>query len=420
MKKLLVLALLSVGFLSGCSSLLLARTSLSSSQQTGQSPPKRGLQITQVFPDSPAETAGLHTMDVISTYGEFEIVDDATFFAAKNHYQEKHIPTVEIVVWRGLTRMSAQVRSGWLGVSSKDYDKTSQEFMSLMMDINAQREAPQYLIDRGVFKFEGTQEQDLSKAKALIDQAERDGTLTPAQILLYRIYMILDDAPAEDQERLEDLLRELIASQPPNYIEMLGSDKFFKDKRYRAAIACFKEHLKTSTDDVSIRLNLGVAYNKLAMYNEANSAADYVFEHKLGLSEYGQSVGYQVKATASMGLKDYGTGIEYAKKAFTIEPRFYPVSLIQLAAAETGDLQLLEATAQQFRRTAPEEYEKMLIYSDAVKAYALNRGNQAVAARKIVKRWGDLESAEGKVINYWRVVPHGTEVSRTFGELMKS
>lgn len=420
MKKLLAIALLSVGLLSGCSSSLARTSSVAPSQQSGQSPPKRGLQITQVFPKSPAETAGLRTMDVITTYGDFEIADDAGFFAAKNYYQEKHIPTVEIVVWRGLTRMSAQVRSGWLGVSSKDYDKTSQEFMSLMMDINAQRELPQYMIDSGVYKFQGSQAQDLLKAKELIDQAERDGTLTPAQILLYRIYMILDDAPSADQQRLEDLLRELIASQPRNYIEMLGSDKFFKDKRYRAAIACFKEHLKTSGDDVSIRLNLGVAYNKLGMYNEANGAADYVFQHKLGLSEYGQSVGYSVKATASLGLKDYGTSIEYAKKAFEIEPRFYTVSLIQLAAAETGDLQLLETTIQQFRRTAPEEYEKMLIYSDAAKAYALNKANQTAAARKIVKRWGDLESAEGKVIDYWRIVPHGTEVSKTFGELMKS
>ena len=68
----------------------------------------------------------------------------------------------------------------------------------------------------------------------------------------------------------------------------------------------------------------------------------------------------------------------------------------------------------------PEEYEKMLIHSDAVKAYALNKANQTDAARKIVKRWVDLDSAEGKVINYWRVVPHGTEVSKTFAELMKS
>ena len=88
-------------------------------------------------------------MDVITKYGDFEIVDDAGFFAAKNHYEAAHTPTVEIVVWRGLTRMSAQVRSGWLGVDSLEYDKTSQEFMSLMREINSMRELPQYLIDRG-------------------------------------------------------------------------------------------------------------------------------------------------------------------------------------------------------------------------------------------------------------------------------
>ena len=420
MNKLLIAALLSVGFLSGCSSLLARTSPLSPSQRTGEPPPQRGLKITQVFHNSPAESAGLHTMDVITKYGDFEIVDDVGFFAAKNHYEAAHTPTVEIVVWRGLTRMSAQVRSGWLGVDSQEYDKTSQEFMSLMREINSMRELPQYLIDQGIYKFNGTEAQDLLKARELIDQGERDGTLTPAQVLVDRIYMILDDAPAEDQQRLEDLLHQLIASQPQNYIQMLGNDRFFKDKRYRAAIACFKEHLKTSSDDVSARLNLGVAYNKLAMYNEANGAAEYVFEHKLELSDYGQSVAYQVKATASLGLRDYGAGIKYAKKAFTIEPRFYPVSLIQLAAAEMGDLRLLEATTQQFRRASPEEYEKMLIYSEAVKAYALKKANQTDSARRIVQPWRNNDGAEGKVIDYWRIVPNGAGVSKTFGELMKS
>ncbi|HJX89688.1 MAG TPA: hypothetical protein VJ372_04285 [Pyrinomonadaceae bacterium] len=420
MNKLLIAAFLSVVLLSGCSSLLARTSQLSPSQRTGESPPQRGLKITQVFPNSPAESAGLHTMDVITKYGGFEIVDDAGFFAAKNHYEAAHVPTVEIVAWRGLTRMSAQVRSGWLGVNSMEYDKTSQEFMSLMNEINSMRELPKYLIDRGIYKFEGTEAQDLLKARELIDQGERDGTLTPSQVLLDRIYMILDDAPAEDQQHLEDLLQQLIASQPQNYIHMLGNDRFFKDNRYRAAIACFKEHLKTSSDDVSTWLNLGFAYNKLAMYNEANDAADYVFEHKLELSEYGQTVAYQVKATASLGLKDYGTAIEYAKKAFAIEPRFYPVSLIQLAAAETGDLGLLETTTQQFRRASPEEYEKTLIHSEAVKAYALIKANQTDSARSIVQVWRKVDGAEGKVINYWRIVPNGAGVSKTFGELMKS
>lgn len=420
MNKLLIVALLSVGLLSGCS-LLVARTSpLSPSQRTGESPPQRGLEISQVYHNSPAESAGLHTMDVITKYGDFEIVDDAGFFAAKNHYEAARIPTVEIVVWRGGTRRSAQVRSGWLGVDSVEYDKTSQEFMSLMNEINSRRELPQYLIDRGIYGFKGTEEQDLLKARELIDQGERDGTLTSAQVLVDRIYLILDDAAAEDQQRLEDLLQQLVASQPQNYIHMLGSDRFFKDRRYRAAIGCFKKHLETSSDDVSVRLNLGVAYNKLAMYKEANDAADYVFEHKLGLSETGYLVAYDVKATASLGLKDYATGIEYAKKTFTIEPRFYSVALIQLAAAEMGDLRLLDSATQQFRSATPQDYEKMRIQSEAVKAYALNKANQTDAARRIVQGWRNHDDAEGRVKDYWRIVPNGAGVSKTFVELMKS
>src|SRR3954451_16366278 len=132
MKKLLVVTLLSAGLSVGCS-LMFARTSpLSAKRQTGKSQrPTRGLQITQVFPNSPAERAGLHNTDLITKYGEFEIVDNAGFFAAKNHYKEAHIPSVEIVVWRGLNLMSAQVPSGWVGVDASEYDNTSKAFMSL-------------------------------------------------------------------------------------------------------------------------------------------------------------------------------------------------------------------------------------------------------------------------------------------------
>jgi tetratricopeptide (TPR) repeat protein len=421
MKKLLVVTLLSAGLSVGCS-LMFARTSpLSAKRQTGKSQrPTRGLQITQVFPNSPAERAGLHNTDLITKYGEFEIVDNAGFFAAKNHYKEAHIPTVEIVVWRGLNLMSAQVPSGWVGVDASEYDNTSKAFMSLMREIEVMHALPPNFIDRGKYKFQGTEAQVLLKAKELIDQGEREGTLTPAQVLVDRIYMILDDAPAKDQQRLEVLLKELITNQPKNYIEMLGSDSFFKDGHYRAAIACFKEHLKMSSDDVSIRLNLGFAYNKLAMYTEANNAADYVFEHKLELSEYGRLVAYQVKATASLGLKDYRSTIEYAKKGFSIEPGFYLISLIQLAAAERVDLKLLEEATQQLKTGAPADYEKMKVCSDAVNAYGLNKAKQTQAARDILQAWRKVDGAEGKVIDYWRTVPNGSDVSRTFGELMKS
>ena len=232
--------------------------------------------------------------------------------------------------------------------------------------------------------------------------------------------MILDDASTEDQQRQEDLLQQLIASQPENYIEYLGSDKFFKGKRYRAAIACFKEYLKKSSDDVSIRLNLGFAYNEIGMYSEANSAADYVFEHKLGLTDYGRNVAYTVKAKAALGLKDYGATIRYANQAFSVEPTYYTISLAQLAAAETGDLTLLDELTWQFQKTLPQKYSQLKVQSDAVKAYALMKANKRDAARKIVQAWQPQDNAEGKVVDYWRIVPHAENVAKAVGELMKA
>ena len=420
MKKLtLIAAICVVAFLfCSCSAMFARPTRLSRSQTSNRNPPDKGLRVTRVYADSPAQGAGIQNMDVITRYGEFKIVDDASFFAAKNHYEAAKVPTVEIEVWRGIFSMTAKVRPGWLGVDSTDNDKVSQEFMKQITRLNTLHELPEYMMDR---EFKGQFEEGpakiLENAKAIVDKAETEGTLTPEQIQLYRIYLVLDDAPIVDQQRQAVLLQELIATQPFNYIHMLGSDKFFELKRYRPAVACFKEYLKRESNDVSIRLNLGFAYNQLGMYHEAQQAADYVFEHRLGLSKHGQNVAYIVKAKSALGLKDYATTIRFAERAFEIEHSFYPIALIHLAAAQTGDLRTLEETKKRFEVEDSEDYAKMKLQVDAVKAYALAKANQGDDARKLVRSWKDLDRNTGKVIDYWRVVPGGDAVTQNWQEM---
>ena len=137
--KTLLVCLLSVVTLTGCSAMFARTSPLSPSRAPGTVPPQRGLQIIKVFTGSPAEAAGLRWPDVITQYGEFKILDDAGFFAARNHYRTAGTPTVEIVVWRRSTRMSAKVRTGWLGVDSREFDNTSQKFMGMMTEINSMR-----------------------------------------------------------------------------------------------------------------------------------------------------------------------------------------------------------------------------------------------------------------------------------------
>jgi len=407
-------------FLSGCSALSGQTTQLSQATAPWGGAPERGLRVTYVFPKSPAEAAGIHPMDVITKYGDFDVIDDAGFFAAKNHYDKPIPSTVEIVVFRGGYRMSAKVQTGWLGINSIDNDKVSQEFMRLMTRINTMREIPEYMHDR---EFKGQFVEGpakiLEKAKALIDEAERNQTLTPAQVQLYRIYMILDEASPEDQKRQADLLREFIASQPFNYVHMVGSDKFFKDKRYRAAIACFKEYLKRESGDVSIRLNMGFAYQRIGMYKEAAAATDYVLQH-LNVSEYGEYVAYTTKAGAALGLKDYRNSIRFAEKSFSLDPKFYPMSIALLGAAQMGDLVAFDRSIQQFQEALPAKYIEMKLETDAVKAFALVKANQRDEARKLVRGWKDLDRAEGKVIGYWRDVPDGMDVANNWANLMKN
>lgn len=392
-----------------------------SSQDPVETKPELGLRITRIYPDSPAEEAGLLPMDLITEYGGYPIIDQASFFAAGNQLAESRTPDVTVVVWRGLRRMKARARPGWLGVDTVENDKVSEEFDSLMNRINTMRQIPEYMLDRefkGQF-IEGPTK-ILEKAKALVDGAERDGTQTRGQLLVKRIYMILDEASIEDQERQAELLKELIASQPVNYIHRLGSDKFFVDKRYRPAIACFNHYLDSKPDDLSIRLNLAVAYNEVGLYDEADRTANYLLEHTVSRSEPRQFDAYSVKATAALGRKDYRRSISLAGKAFAVEQKIHPLIIMQLAAAQSGDLATIEETTRKIEDDLPPKIAEMKLEIDAVKAYAMVNAKQTNAARKLVRQWRDLDRSERQIITYWRNFPGGMDVANNWIRLMKN
>jgi len=388
-----------------------------------KAPPERGLKVMQVFDNSPARMAGIESGDIIMQYGQYLIVDDASFFLARTHYEDSAQRTVEVVIYRRSRQMLLTVPTGWLGVMTADSDKVSESFWALMNNVKAKWEIPEYMYDRE-FKgqFNGGPAKFLAQAKVLVDQAERDRTLTPVQIMIARIYMILDDAPEEDLRRQAELLKELFSTQPVSFIHMLGNDKFYADHRYLPAIACLNHYLKFSPDDVSIRLNVGFAYNELGMYDEADRATDYVFEHELGISDYGRYVAYINKAKAALGRKEYSRSIQLGQKAFEFNPNggTYPLMLIQLAAAQTGDMGRLKATAQRFQQAFPSKYLEWRLQIDAAEAYGLVKNNQLDAARKLVEKWKDSDRPEGRVRASWRLYPDGMDIARNFSDLMKS
>jgi tetratricopeptide (TPR) repeat protein len=361
-------------------------------------------------------------MDLIFRYGEFEIVDSASYFAARDAYEKSPGAMIDIMLWRDGRASTKTVESGWLGIDSNEYNPLYYQFTSMMDGVDAMLQVPEYMRERefkDTFTPDKSPQKIIEQAQALIDRGEQDGTLTPAQVLVARIYMILDDAPREEIQKQSELLKQLIASQPPSFIHFLGNDLFFEKKRYRAAIECFKQHLKLHPDDVSIRLNLGFAYNRVGMFAEANTAADYVLADEAALSKDGHYVAYNVKAMAALGRQEYSKAIAFGEKAFEIEDCHCEYALVMLAAAETGDLAKLTETSHKFQEKLPEEFATRKLQLAAVEAFALVKAGKRDQAIELVRKWKDTDRVEVQLKAYWKIYPGGADVWTNWTELTR-
>ena len=385
---------------------------------TREEPPKVGLRVLKVELGSVAEEAGLQSMDVIARYGNYQIVDASTYFIAREAYEKFPESKVEIIYWHGRERVVTWVKPGRLGMEFNEYGMVAYQLDSLMQKLNITIETPDYFIDtqtaKGVIQ---PRDKLVEEIVALIDKAEVDGSLTPAQILVARINAITDDAPKAEIEKQVALINELVSKQPKGFTDYLGYQVFFQHKRYRPAAACFKRQLEADPEDVSVRLNLGIAYFKLRMFAEADAAADYALKDD-GLSEYGHAVAFQVKANAALGRRDFAAALEFAQKAFEANPRSnYLMSLWQFAAAQLGDLQKFYQVIEATEKMLPNEYAKLRCRADAAEAYILFKNNQIEKARALVAKWVGSEKLDSNP-RYWRQYPSGEDVLKVWQQLV--
>ena len=384
-----------------------------------EAPPSRGLRILRFDEDSEASRAGLQSMDLLTRVGKFQIADNSSYFRAKEAYKNSSEP-FEIVFWRGRQRMTATVSSSTLGIYFNEYNPVIYQFDSLVAPVNAMRQIPEYQREvEFASVFAEPAEKSLDKARALVDRAEADGTMSPSQILVARMYLIFDDAPPEELQKLSELLAKFIATEPERHVYYAGQNRFFENKRYRAALGCFKRYLEVEPDDVSTRLNLGVAAYHLGLWDEAESAADYVLKNPDSVSEHGLLVAYQVKAMGALGHRDYASSILFAEKAFELNRKSFDISLVQLVAAQSGDLEKLHEASMKFQQVLPDRYQALQFQMDAVEAYALARNNQLQPARDLVLKWRGQDRVFGKIKTYWEVYPGGDEILKNWKALMQ-
>jgi tetratricopeptide (TPR) repeat protein len=414
-KSLLILCLLAIGT---ClfSSLLTHASQIGSSQESHERFPGKGLRILKILAGSLAEQAGLKEYDLLFRYGEFVVADDASYFVAREAYENGPQAEIPILVWRDGKALRLTVGPGRLGIESNEYGDVAYDLSTLLTGLDIERYAAK---DKGDPKSRiyAPLEKSIKEVRRTIDRAERESTLTPTQILVARIYMIPDDASPEDLSRQSEMLEQLISAHSATFIAAVGQHRFFENKHNRAAVECFKRFLEVHPDEAEIRLNMGVAYYRLRMYAEVEAAADYVLGHEIKLSNDNHGVAYNLKAVALLSRGEYEKSIVFAEKAFDLDSCYCDISLAMLAAAQIGNLQKLAELSRKFHQALPEEFEKMKLPFAAVEAYALVKSNQPERARAVVQKFKNVEGVERLLRYHWTIYPGSSDLLTNWKEL---
>ena len=379
--------------------------------------PGRGLRVLQVDAGGTAARLRLQPMDMLTRYGKFEIIDHSSYFKAREAY-DKLVPSVEIEVWRGDTRLKTKVPTGPLGIDTMEDNPVAFQFRLIMQSIEVGRQIPEY--QRGV-EFTDVEDENkaLEKGRAFIDAAERDGTLTRSQILVARIELILDNAPEAELNKQKELIATFISTEPVAFCYYLGTE-LWKRKHFRAAIPLLKRYLGSYPDDLETRLNVGYAAFHIGSWDEAEAAADHILRNPERLAEQGFVVAYQNKMMAALARKDFSNSIVFAEKCFEIKQTGFFLSVMLLAAAQKGDIEKFKEASHKFQETLPADYEKYKFRIDAAEALALVKNNQEDLGREIVQRGKTIDRVEGRLKYFWSYYPHGMDIVDNWQRLAKN
>jgi hypothetical protein len=134
---------------------------------------------------------------------------------------------------------------GTIGGSTNEYNVVAYQLDSAMMRVNALKEVPEFrraVEFKEEFETKGGLDAAIAQAREIIDHAEAEGTLTPTQILVGRIGLILDNAPEDELHKLNAQLVEFVRNQPLEYIGWLGN-RFVEQGHFRTAKYLLKEYL---------------------------------------------------------------------------------------------------------------------------------------------------------------------------------
>lgn len=415
-----LLPFLLIVILAGCASSF-AQSPQYELPEGNREPPKVGVRIIEVDPEGQLAKAGIEVMDLLSKYGKFTVVDHSTYYKAREFYLKTPDQKVKVRIWRGRMPRTIEVLPGIIGGDTNEYGTVAYQLNSAMMSVNTIKEVPEF---RRMVEFKsefekGGVEAAIAQAREIIDRAEADGTLTPTQILVGRMGLILDNAPEDELHKLNALLVEFVGSQPDAYIAWLG-EKFHEQGHYKAARRLLKEYLSRAPEDMFLRLTLGDACLKLGLWSEAETIADLALPKEDDLWPEALFAAYEQKAFGALSRSDYNTSITFAEKAFAMGRGTIEIEMVQLAAALSGNMEkYLEATRKR-KEVLPKEFETLKLQIDSLEVLALSVNGNDALAREVIARSTEKDRVEARLKYYWRTYPQGNKVVENWLRLSKN
>ena len=329
-----------------------------------------GILITDIYYDSPAKTVGLQRGDVIKKYNDKLVIDSADYKRSMKAYQAQSEPNnATLTINREGNLITLSVPKGKLGFETEDLNPLYDEINTAIAN------------------------KELVKAQKLIAQGSRNNTLSVCQVLIAKISLIPDGATPQQVATGIKLYDQLMALYPKEDIGYLGWHEFLQRGHNNVAIITLQGYLKEHPSDVSNLLNVALAWQRLAQYDEATRIVDQVLARpNTGLSPYGYAVAYRIKGRIALAKGDYSQALKYFHD--TIENNSDPqdhstYKAYLFVAAKLDDLAQFYQIRSYCQKNEAETLTQDAYFFDCLEAYLLVTNKHPEQALELAKKWQD-------------------------------
>jgi len=360
---------------------------------------KSGLLITVVNPSSPADACGLKAGDIVIRYAGLPVKDITSYDAALDAQDPKNL--VSFTVFRDGKEIDLKARPGRMGFNYEDWNPVRK------------------LIYEGIQKHNTTGD-SLDPVAVLAANAEREGTLSPAQTLIVKIMLIRDRSSIGKEQERSDLLSELFSSYPSIHLAQLANKEFYPLQSYTAAARCYEEHLELfDADDVNIRLNLALTYVRLFDYENAERNVKYVTRNKMRLSAHGVHVVQDILGGIALGR---GRNQEALARFLPYMEQGDDEDLLMslLAAAKMDDLDKFYEIRDRAAEVAPKSLKNCAFLVDSLNAYLLAARGKNDKAAALVLRHGSAQCVVDTAGAYWGIMPEAADIAPRLEKLLQT